>query len=91
MTILGFLVYFGFIMSSGAKHLPPLLFDRTLIWCILQLTSFTALLCTVLFTYALWLRSRVTDQPSERIQTILLWIGGILFIPWALYWQLLIP
>lgn len=91
VTILGFLAYFGFIMSSGAKQLAPILFDRTLIWFILQLTSFTALLCTVLLTHSLWQRSRAKGQSSGRISSILLWIGGILFIAWALYWQLLIP
>lgn len=88
----GFLAYFGFLMSSGAKHLDPLLFDRTLIWGLLQLSSFIALAAAVLLGCSLW-RSLVTDRSpvGREKERIWLMIGGILFVPWALYWQLLIP
>lgn len=89
VTILGFLVYFAFIMSSGAKQLAPLLFDRTLIWCLLQLTSFTALAGTLLLGWSVW-RTPAISLQQKPFETTLLLIAGILFIPWALYWQLFI-
>lgn len=76
-------------MSSGAKHLAPLPFDRTLIWGILQLLSIIVLPTTILLGFSLG-RSRMSRTSSGMENTWLL-VGGIVFIPWALYWQLLIP
>jgi magnesium-transporting ATPase (P-type) len=90
LTILGFIAYFGFLMSSGAKHLAPLFLDRTLAWFILQALALIAAATTALLGRSLW-RSRSRGSRSVRVSSMWLLAGGILFIPWALYWQLLMP
>jgi uncharacterized protein len=90
ISMVGFVLYFGFLMSSGAKNLAPVLFDRTLVWLILQVCSLVAAVSTILLGRTWW-KSRFTVSRSKRTQTILFLIGGGLFISWALYWQLLLP
>jgi pimeloyl-ACP methyl ester carboxylesterase len=90
LTILGFISYFGFLMSSGAKNLAPVFLDRTLAWFILQALALIAAASTALLGRSLWL-SRSHEDDSDRVSSMWLLAGGIVFIPWALYWQLLMP
>lgn len=90
LTTLGFLAYFVFLMSTGAKNLAPIFLDRTLVWFLLQVSAFTALVSTALLARSLW-QSRFTHSGTGRMEAVLVLVGGLLFIPWALYWQLLIP
>ncbi|WP_248929242.1 alpha/beta hydrolase family protein [Paenibacillus hamazuiensis] len=90
ISTLGFILYFGYLMTSGAKHLAPVAGDRTLVWIVLQLLALAAAISTVPVVRSWWL-TRSTTTGAERIRGYLLPAGGILFIVWALYWQLLIP
>ncbi|MDF2963435.1 MAG: hypothetical protein K0S39_5170 [Paenibacillus sp.] len=89
-AVLGFIVYFGFLMSTGAKQLAPVLFDRTLVWLILQLFAWAAVVSSALLARTWW-RSRSLVTGADRVRTLVLIVSSLVFIPWALYWQLLIP
>lgn len=85
VTLLGFIAYFGFLMSTGAKNVAPVMIGRPMPWLLLQLLTVATCSLTV-WAAATW-RSLVTGP--ERVRFFFLLVGGLLFIPWALYWQLL--
>lgn len=82
----GFFGYFGYIMI--VQDVEPVVFGRPLPWLVLQF--FALLVCTFSVLLALsWRSINSTTVISERVRLRLLLVGGILFIPWAIYWKLL--
>ncbi|MBF8192427.1 alpha/beta hydrolase [Nonomuraea sp. K274] len=87
----GFAYLFSVVMSGGKLASPgPLLGDRPVIWLALQAVAVTAVVSTVLTAVA-WRRARGPVERGERVRLGLLLAGGAVFIPWALYWGLLLP
>ena len=87
VSVLGFFGYFGYIMIM--QDIEPVVFGRPLPWLILQF--FALLVCTlsVLLALSWWRSNNSPTVISERVRLGLLLVGSILFIPWALYWKLL--
>ncbi|MFI7222383.1 alpha/beta hydrolase family protein [Nonomuraea angiospora] len=84
----GFLYLFYSIMTGGKLASPgPLVVERPLIWLALQALAIATVVGTVL-TGVRWRRSAAA---GERVRVGLLMAGGVVFIPWALYWGLLLP
>ena len=68
----------GWAESSGMKNLGPVVFGRPLSWMVLQLLA----VATVVALVGMLVRRRGTLVPV---------IAGIVFLPWAFYWGLLVP
>jgi len=89
LTLLGLFGFFGFLMMTGAKDVAPILFGRPLPWLILQvLAVITSVLS--LFHARTWWSSRGAGADRLGAGSSILLAAGLLFIPWALYWQLLL-
>ena len=79
----GFLVVNVLVMVSQGKGLGPVLIGRPLPWLAVQLLAVAAVVATI-GTAVVWWRNR-----TPRVTLLL--AGGVLFIPWALCWGLLLP
>ena len=89
-VLLGFVYYFGFLVSTGAGAVGPVLAGRPLPWLALQALAVTACLSTVLLA-ASWWTARKALAGAERTRTCILLAGGVVFVAWAAYWGLLVP
>ncbi|TYB50117.1 prolyl oligopeptidase family serine peptidase [Nonomuraea sp. PA05] len=84
----GFAYLFYVVMTGGKLASPgPLVGDRPLLWLALQAVAVVTVVATVL-TAVRW--RRVTER-GERVRLGVLVAGGVVFLPWALYWGLLLP
>ncbi|MFG6192990.1 alpha/beta hydrolase family protein [Nonomuraea sp. JJY05] len=84
----GFFYMFYSIMTGGKLASPgPLVAERPLIWLALQALAIATVVSTVL-TCVRWRRSA---PAGEKVRVGLLMVGGVVFVPWALYWGLLLP
>src|SRR5690606_12071882 len=88
ITTLSFFGYFGYTMITN--EYGPVVIGRPLPWFILQLMAFLVFLLVILLAISFWQR-RSSFFFTEKVRFVLLISGGILFIPWAIYWQLLSP
>ena len=61
-----------------------------MIWLALQVLAVASVVATVLTALA-WRRRRGSVPRGERVRLGLLLAGGAVFVPWALYWGLLLP
>ncbi|GIH99512.1 alpha/beta hydrolase family protein [Planobispora takensis] len=97
-AVLGLFCYLFYVLTTGAKLAAPgpVAAGRPLIWLALQVLAVTCVAATVL-TASAWYRSRGSADPArpgergERVRLGLLLAGGAVFVPWALYWGLLLP
>jgi uncharacterized protein len=80
----GYLSVLMFTMTEYRVQAGPLLGNRPIIWLVLQALAVAATVATLLLARG-W---RNTD---DRVRHGLLLAGGALFIPWAIYWGLLLP
>ncbi|MFI9010752.1 alpha/beta hydrolase family protein [Actinosynnema sp. NPDC053489] len=86
LSVLGLVAYLGHLASSGAKDLGPVVLGRPLPWLGLQALAATAVVATALT--ALTVR-RSRSGLTARVGVLL--AGGVLFVPWAVHWGLLLP
>ncbi|MEV0971452.1 alpha/beta hydrolase family protein [Microtetraspora glauca] len=91
-TVLGSFSYLFYLVMTGGKLAAPgpVLAGRPLIWLALQALAVASVVATVLTALA-WRRDRGSVARGERVRLGLLLTGGLVFIPWALYWGLLLP
>ncbi|MGW0194968.1 alpha/beta hydrolase family protein [Nonomuraea sp. NPDC003201] len=83
-----FLYLFYSIMTGGKLASPgPLVAERPLIWLALQALA----IATVVGTVLTFVRRPRSAPVGERVRVGLLMAGGVVFVPWALYWGLLLP
>ncbi|MEV7037381.1 prolyl oligopeptidase family serine peptidase [Amycolatopsis sp. NPDC051061] len=81
LTVLGFLGVDVLIQTTMGKGLGPVLAERPLAWLALQLLSLGAVAAAI-GTAVAWWRHR-----TPRLGVLL--AGGVVFVPWAIYWGLL--
>jgi pimeloyl-ACP methyl ester carboxylesterase len=86
-AVLGELTYFGSLMMSRGDLLVPgsMVAGRPLPWLALQMLAVVATGAAVALGVRTWRRSG--DGP----RTALLLSAGAVFVPWAVYWGLLLP
>jgi uncharacterized protein len=91
VTVVGTLLYLGQLaVVRGGSHLDPgfLLVGRPPAWLALQALALT----TVTAGVALSVRLRSAPATGgERVRLVLLLLGAVAFVPWSLYWRLLMP
>ncbi|MFB9903163.1 alpha/beta hydrolase family protein [Allokutzneria oryzae] len=89
-VVLGWLVYAFMLLTNGRLPLGPLVFGRTLPWLGMQLLSVAVVVLLVLT--ALGTRRDLAEAGAgARVRRGILLAGGALFVPWAVYWGLLLP
>ncbi|MDF5752223.1 prolyl oligopeptidase family serine peptidase [Spongiactinospora sp. TRM90649] len=85
----GYLVYA--VVTGGRTAEPgPLLAGRPLPWLLLHMLAVATVAATALSALA-WRRAGRAVSGAERVRLGLLVTGGVVFVPWALYWGLLVP
>ncbi|MEU4743710.1 alpha/beta hydrolase, partial [Actinosynnema sp. NPDC023658] len=70
--------------------LGPVVLGRTVPWLVLQCLALAVLAATATTVVVAW-RSRSELAPAHRVRLGLLVAGGVLFVPWAVHWGLLLP
>lgn len=91
-AVLGSFSYVFYLVMTGGKLAAPgpVTAGRPLIWLALQALAVAAVIAMVRTALA-WRRTRGSVPRGERARTALLLAGGVVFVPWALYWGLLLP
>ncbi|GAA4589267.1 alpha/beta hydrolase [Planotetraspora phitsanulokensis] len=91
-VVLGSLAYLVFLVMTGGKLAVtgPVLAGRPVIWLVLQVLAVVSVAAAVRTALAWW-RARGSVPRGERVRLGLLLAGGLAFIPWALYWGLILP
>lgn len=90
VTTTGFLVYLFFVLATAASAVGPVLIGRPVPWLVLQLLAVATVVATAA-TALSWRRHRRDLSYSDRVRLGLLTAGGLVFVPWATYWGLLLP
>ncbi|GII28625.1 alpha/beta hydrolase family protein [Planotetraspora mira] len=89
-TTLGSLLYLCFMLATAANVVGPVVAGRPLPWLVLQVLT-VATVVTTLATALAWRRHRRSLDRAGRVRLGVLLTGGLVFLPWALYWGLLLP
>lgn len=88
--MLGLYGYFGSLLLTNEELLGPLVFGRPVLWLALQLVAVAGVIALLATALATW-RARVDLTGWPRLRLGVLLAGGVVFVPWALYWGLLVP
>ena len=78
------------MLATAASAVGPVLIGRPIPWLVLQLLAVATVVATVATALA-WRRHRRDLTRPERARLGLLTVGGLVFLPWATYWGLLLP
>ncbi|MFI0408791.1 alpha/beta hydrolase family protein [Actinomadura sp. 3N508] len=90
-SVIGLLVYIFYLMAAGRSPDPgPVLAGRPLPWLVLQALAVAAVGAGIVTAVA-WRRAAATVPAGERARLGLLVTAGLVFVPWAVYWGLLLP
>lgn len=89
LSVLGLFGYLGYLASTGAKSLGAVVLGRPVPWLVLQLLAVGVVAATVATILAAW-RARSELSGNHRVRLGLLVTGGVVFLPWALHWGLLL-
>jgi hypothetical protein len=84
VTTVGFLLYMVFMLATAANVVGPVVFGRPVPWLVLQLLAGSTVVAAVATAL-----SRRRHRPDARLG--LLVSAGVVFVPWAVYWGLLVP
>ncbi|WP_302893415.1 alpha/beta hydrolase family protein [Actinomadura luzonensis] len=93
-VVLGGFGYLCYVVLTGGKLAAPgpLLAGRPVVWLALQAVAVLTIAATVVTAVTATRRRRGQDAArGERIRLGVLVAGGAVFVPWALYWGLLLP
>ncbi|MBB4775183.1 alpha/beta hydrolase family protein [Actinomadura livida] len=87
----GLVFYIFYLMAAGRYPDPgPVLAGRPLPWLALQGLA-AAAVCAGAATAVSWRRAAGSVPVAERVRLGLLLTAGAVFVPWAVYWGLLVP
>jgi uncharacterized protein len=88
-TTLGLPVYLLFLMITATNVIGPVVVGRPLPWLLLQGTTATVGVCTVVIAVRWW-RSRHRAERTDH-QGLILVAAGAALLGWVGYWGLLVP
>jgi hypothetical protein len=85
----GTLTYLGYLQATSGRTVTPgpLLAGRPLVWLALQVLAVVAVVAGIIVA-ARW---RATASSAGRTRAALLLAAGAVFVPWAVFWGLLVP
>lgn len=89
-TTMGSLLYFFFLMATATNIIGPVVIGRPIPWLVLQLLAAGTVVAAAA-TALSWRRHRRDLTHAGQVRLGLLTAAGLLFLPWAAYWGLLIP
>ncbi|GAA3197781.1 alpha/beta hydrolase family protein [Nonomuraea roseoviolacea] len=91
-VVLGSFGYVMYAVMTGAKlgSPGPLVAGRPVVWLALQALAVACVAATALTGLAWW-RRRAGVAGGERVRLAALMAGGLVLLPWGLYWGLLLP
>jgi uncharacterized protein len=89
-TTAGLLVYLLFMLATAANVIGPVLGGRPVPWLVLQLLAVATVVATVATAVA-WRRHRRNLTGPSHLRLGVLVAAGVVFVPWAAYWGLLLP
>ena len=78
------------MMATAANIAGPVLIRRPIPWLVLQVLAVATVIATAA-TALSWLRHRRDLTHAHLARLVLLVAAGLLFLPWGVYWGLLIP
>jgi hypothetical protein len=87
---MGSLSYVVFAMVTAANVIGPVVLGRPIPWLVLQLLAVATVVATAA-TALSWRRHRRDLPRADQARLGLLAAAGLLFLPWAAYWGLVIP
>ncbi|GAA4059501.1 alpha/beta hydrolase [Actinomadura miaoliensis] len=91
LAVIGLFFYLFYLMAAGRSPDPgSVIAGRPLPWLALQGLAVAATVSCVATTVT-WRRAAATLSRGEHARLALLVIAGAVFVPWALYWGLLLP
>lgn len=90
LSVLGLFGYLGYLASNGSKSVGTVVLGRPVPWLVLQLLALGVVAATVTTIVASW-RAKSELSAIHRARLGLLVAGGVVFLPWALHWGLLLP
>ncbi|MEU4426320.1 hypothetical protein AB0F81_37335 [Actinoplanes sp. NPDC024001] len=85
-TVAGTLLYLFVQLATAAKVPGPVLLGRPVVWLGLQLLACVTVVATLIVAGNL-----VRRRPADRVRLGLLTAAGLLLVPWAVHWGLLLP
>ncbi|WP_143175184.1 alpha/beta hydrolase family protein [Cryptosporangium aurantiacum] len=88
LTVIGFVVYFVTVLDGAdwrGIYPGPTFAGRPVLWLGLQLGALVTVVAAAITAYT-W-----RTAGKDRVRLGVLLAGGGLFVPWALYWGLLLP
>ena len=88
-TTLGLPVYLLFLMITAANVIGPVVVGRPIPWLLLQGSTATVGVCTIVIAVRWW-RSRRPADRTDHHRRILVPAGAVL-LGWVGYWGLLVP
>ena len=88
-TTLGLPAYLLFLMITAANLIGPVVVGRPLPWLVLQGSTATVGVCTVVIAVRWW-RSRRRGEGTDHHRLIMVAAGAVL-LGWVGYWGLLVP
>jgi hypothetical protein len=86
VTVAGTLLYLLVLLVTAAKVTGPVVLGRPVVWLGLQLLACATVAATLALGWGLYRR-----RPADRLRLGVLTAGGLLFVPWAVHWGLLLP
>ncbi|MDR8407498.1 prolyl oligopeptidase family serine peptidase [Nonomuraea sp. 3-1Str] len=91
-VVLGSFGYLMYAVMTGAKLASPgpLLAGRPVAWLALQALAVACVVAAAVTGLAWW-RGRGDVAGGERVRLAVLLAGGLVLVPWGLYWGLLLP
>lgn len=90
VTVFGLLGYFGIMLITSETVVGPVVLGRTIPWITLQLLALGVVVGAVV-TSVKWWRYRGHAHSNGTVLLGLSTTAAALFVPWALYWGLLLP
>jgi hypothetical protein len=87
LAVVGATAYLGYLTVTGTVAVGPVFAGRPVVWLVLQLLAAGAVVAGAVAAMRWWRDRR--QAPVRATPAVL--AGTALFLPWALYWGLLIP
>jgi hypothetical protein len=90
VAVLGLYGYFGSLLLTNEQALGPRARGRPVLWLALQLLAVAGVVALAATGVATW-RARADLRGWLRLRLGVLLAAGVVFVPWAVYWGLLVP
>ena len=87
-TTLGLPIYLLFLMATAANVIGPVVMGRPLPWLLLQGSTVTVGVCTVVIAVRWWTSRRGGQRADHPLIQV---VAGAILLGWAGYWGLLVP